>query len=201
MLGLATTRSSLNVAQTVAAIQAELDRRGIPVAVVVDHSAAARRAGLELPATRVVVFGDPKAGTPLMQAVPEIAVELPLRVVVRDDGGPGALVTWPDPSYLAQRYSFPRRSSPPSKRRRASSPQHLSIDERHGTRSWGCAMRLPSTPETTVRGCAGARRGRHAPDGLSFPGWRSGIPPAMTALHSHTVTSAATSARLPSKVR
>ncbi|PSK64070.1 hypothetical protein B0E53_03975 [Micromonospora sp. MH33] len=107
MLGLATRRSSLNVAQTVAAIQAELDRRGIPVAVVVDHSAAARKAGLELPATQVVIFGDPKAGTPLMQAAPEIALELPLRVMVRDDGGPGALITWPDPTYLAQRYSLP----------------------------------------------------------------------------------------------
>ncbi|MGY0004739.1 DUF302 domain-containing protein [Micromonospora sp. I033] len=115
MLGLATTRSSLNVAQTVAAIHAELDRRGISVAVVVDHSAAARKAGLELPATQVIIFGDPRAGTPLMQTTPEIALDLPLRVMVRDDGRPGALVAWPDPTYLAQRYSLPEESLAPFK--------------------------------------------------------------------------------------
>jgi uncharacterized protein (DUF302 family) len=76
------------------------------VSVVIDHAAAARAAGLEMPATQVIIFGNPKAGTPLMQAVPDIALDLPLRVLVRDDGHPGALMSWQEPGYVVDRFGL-----------------------------------------------------------------------------------------------
>ncbi|MGW5557697.1 DUF302 domain-containing protein [Micromonospora sp. NPDC003944] len=101
-----TRRSARDVGETVSALRAEAERMGAAVAAVVDHSAAARKAGLSMPDTQVIIFGNPQAGTPLMQAHPEIAIDLPLRLMVRDDGQPGSLVTWQDPAYLARRYGL-----------------------------------------------------------------------------------------------
>ncbi|MET8044317.1 DUF302 domain-containing protein [Micromonospora sp. NPDC005215] len=101
-----TRRSARDVGETVSALRAEAERVGAAVAAVVDHAAAARKAGLTMPDTQVIIFGNPQAGTPLMQARPEIAMDLPMRLKVRDDGQPGALITWQDPAYLAQRYGL-----------------------------------------------------------------------------------------------
>jgi uncharacterized protein (DUF302 family) len=105
--GLVTARSDRSVAETVTAIRAEAERRGAAVAAVVDHAAAARTAGLSMPDTQVVIFGNPHAGTPAMLAVPDIAMDLPLRMTVRDDGGPGSLITWQEPGFVAARYGLP----------------------------------------------------------------------------------------------
>jgi uncharacterized protein (DUF302 family) len=104
--GLVSQRSAQGVPETVAAIREEAERRGAAVAAVIDHAAAAHAAGLVMPATQVVIFGNPRAGTPLMQARPEIAIDLPLRMLVRDDGQPGSLVSWQDPAYVAQRFGL-----------------------------------------------------------------------------------------------
>ncbi|GAB3336122.1 DUF302 domain-containing protein [Micromonospora halotolerans] len=104
--GLVTRRSARDVGETVSALRAEAERVGAAVAAVVDHAAAARKAGLSMPDTQVIIFGNPQAGTPLMQARPEIAIDLPMRLMVRDDGQPGSLVTWQDPAYLARRYGL-----------------------------------------------------------------------------------------------
>nr|WP_296070937.1 DUF302 domain-containing protein [uncultured Actinoplanes sp.] len=104
--GLASIRSDRPVAETTAAIRAEAERRGATVAAVVDHAAAARGAGLAMPDTQVVIFGNPRAGTPAMLAAPDIAIDLPLRIMVRDDGGPGSLITWQDPAFVAARYGL-----------------------------------------------------------------------------------------------
>jgi uncharacterized protein (DUF302 family) len=76
-----------SVALTVDRLVAALDRRGITVFARVDHGGGARDAGLELAAEEVLVFGDPRVGTPLMRENPEIGYELPLRVLVWDAGG------------------------------------------------------------------------------------------------------------------
>jgi uncharacterized protein (DUF302 family) len=73
---------------------------------VIDHAAAALTVGSTLPATQVVIFGNPRSGTPLMQAAPEIAIDLPLRVLVRDDGQPGSLVSWQDPVFVRDRFGL-----------------------------------------------------------------------------------------------
>jgi uncharacterized protein (DUF302 family) len=113
MRGLASRRSDKDVAQTVAAIRAEAERRGAVVSTVVDHAAAARKAGLTLPETQVIIFGSPQAGTPLMQANPDVAIDLPMRILVRDDGQPGSLITWQDPAYVAQRYGLDENQTAP----------------------------------------------------------------------------------------
>ena len=70
----------------------------------IDHAAAAKEAGLELAAEEVVVFGNPRAGTPLMQSDPRVGVELPLRLLIWEDSDDGALLGYDDPRELAARY-------------------------------------------------------------------------------------------------
>jgi uncharacterized protein (DUF302 family) len=101
-----TRRSTRGVPETVAAIRGQAQQHGAAVIAVVDHAAAAQAAGMTMPATQVIIFGSPKAGTPIMQAVPEMAIDLPLRVMVRDDGQPGSLVTWQDPAYVGDRFGL-----------------------------------------------------------------------------------------------
>jgi uncharacterized protein (DUF302 family) len=104
--GIITRRSAHDVPETVAAIRNQAEQHGATVVAVVDHAAAAQATGLTMPATQVIIFGNPKAGTSLMQAVPELAIDLPLRVLVRDDGRPGSLVSWQDPAYVGDRFGL-----------------------------------------------------------------------------------------------
>ena len=106
MTGLVTRRSARGVPETVAAIRDQAEQRGAAVVAVIDHAAGARAVGLTLPATQVIIFGNPRAGTPLMQAAPDIAIDLPLRVLIRDDGQPGSLVSWQDPAYVRDRFGL-----------------------------------------------------------------------------------------------
>jgi uncharacterized protein (DUF302 family) len=80
--------------------------RGMKLFAVIDHSGEARAHGLELRDTRVVIFGSPVGGTPVMEAVPEAALDLPLKVLVWDDGGQ-TRVTYTSPAALAARYDVP----------------------------------------------------------------------------------------------
>jgi uncharacterized protein (DUF302 family) len=99
-------RSAWPVDETVARLTAVLEERGVKVFAVIDHSGEARAAGLELRDTKVVVFGNPAAGTPVMDAVPLAALDLPLKVLVwaADDG---TRVDYLAPSELAARYDLP----------------------------------------------------------------------------------------------
>jgi uncharacterized protein (DUF302 family) len=105
--GIVTTASPHDVSTTVDRLVAAIAQRGLTLFVVIDHSAGARSVGLELPDTTVVVFGSPKAGTPVMLAQPLSALDLPLKVLVRASDGDGSLVSYPDPSLLADRYGVP----------------------------------------------------------------------------------------------
>jgi uncharacterized protein (DUF302 family) len=77
--------------------------RGLTLFAQIDHAAGAKDAGLELAPEVVVLFGNPRAGTPLMQSDPRIGAELPLRMLVWEDGD-GALLGYNDPRELAGRY-------------------------------------------------------------------------------------------------
>jgi uncharacterized protein (DUF302 family) len=79
--------------------------RGLKVFAEIDHSGAAREVGLELQAERVVLFGSPQAGTPLMRSDPHIGIELPLRMLIWEDGD-GALLGYNDPRELAAKYEI-----------------------------------------------------------------------------------------------
>ncbi len=104
--GVVTRPSAYGFAETLARLDSALERRQLEIFARFDHSGAARRVGLSMPDTQVVVFGSPKSGTPLMLAAPLLALDLPLRVLVADDGGQ-AVVSYVAPSYLAERYGIP----------------------------------------------------------------------------------------------
>ena len=83
-----------------------LKTMNVPLFATVDHAANARGAGLFMPATRVAFFGNPAVGTHLMLERPEVALELPLRMVVSDVPGQGTMLFMPDILWLAQRYGI-----------------------------------------------------------------------------------------------
>ena len=104
--GTITKASPRSVEETVARLVALLEAKGIKVFTVIDQRAEARAVGLDLRETTLVVFGNPVAGTPLMQAVPLAALDLPLKVLVWADGDSGTQVSYADPSAVAARYGL-----------------------------------------------------------------------------------------------
>jgi len=77
--------STDSFADTLTRLQSTLESNGFRIFAIIDHQAAARSVGLDMPPTTVLVYGNPKGGTPLMLAAPDFALELPLRVLVRED--------------------------------------------------------------------------------------------------------------------
>ncbi|MGN6871270.1 MAG: DUF302 domain-containing protein [Solirubrobacteraceae bacterium] len=104
--GLVTKDSPVSVAETVARLATLIAERGLTLFGVIDHSGEAHAVGLELRETKVLIFGNPKGGTPVMQAAPLAALDLPLKVLVWDDGGQTKL-TYIAPAALAARYEVP----------------------------------------------------------------------------------------------
>jgi uncharacterized protein (DUF302 family) len=102
---LVTKLSPLPVPDTVTRITELAAAKGAKVFAVIDHSGEAAAAGLELRDTKVVIFGSPQAGTPVMQAAPLAALDLPLKILVWADGGQTKL-TYAPPSELAARYDL-----------------------------------------------------------------------------------------------
>jgi uncharacterized protein (DUF302 family) len=101
--GIVTKTAAGTVATTVAALIQSVQDHGMTVFSTVDHGGEARRHGLELRDTVVVIFGSPIAGTPVMQAAPLAALDLPLKVLVWDDGG-RTRISYTDPAALAARH-------------------------------------------------------------------------------------------------
>lgn len=100
-----TKPSPRSVPDTVARLQTILSAQGLKLFAVVDHSGEAQIAGLELRDTKVVIFGSPAAGTPVMQAVPLAALDLPLKVLIWDQDGQ-TQVSYTAPAALAERYEL-----------------------------------------------------------------------------------------------
>jgi uncharacterized protein (DUF302 family) len=103
--GLVTKLSPRSVEETVAKITAIVAAKGLKLFAVIDHSGEASAHGLELRDTKVVIFGSPEAGTPVMQAAPLAALDLPLKVLVWQDGEQTKL-TYAPPAELAARYEL-----------------------------------------------------------------------------------------------
>lgn len=99
--------SPLSVSATVAALRAGLEARGISVFAQIDHAAAAEQTGLAMPATQVLVFGNPRGGTPLMLAHPDLALDLPMRVLIRQNPEGKTEVLWRSPAALAAAQGLP----------------------------------------------------------------------------------------------
>ncbi len=102
---LTTKLCSLSVADTVARLSALVTEKGMKVFTVIDHSGEAQGSGLSLRDTKVVIFGSPLAGTPVMVAAPLAALDLPLKVLVWDDAGQTKL-TYTSPPALGARYDL-----------------------------------------------------------------------------------------------
>jgi uncharacterized protein (DUF302 family) len=103
--GIVTKASPMSVPDTVARLSELVEKNGLKLFAVIDHSGEAVGNGLELRDTKVVIFGSPKAGTPVMQAAPLAALDLPLKVLVWADGQRTRLA-YTDPSELAARYGL-----------------------------------------------------------------------------------------------
>ena len=83
--GLVTLKSAHSVDETIARIRGVLEAKGIKEFALIDHSGEAEKAGLTMPKTQVLIFGNPKGGTPLMLAAPSVAIDLPMKLLVRED--------------------------------------------------------------------------------------------------------------------
>jgi uncharacterized protein (DUF302 family) len=100
-----TKLSPWSMADTLARLSAVVAARGMEVFAVIDHSGKARDVGLDLRDTKLVIFGSPSAATPVMEAAPLAALDLPLRVVVWEDGYQ-TMVSYPAPAAVARRYGL-----------------------------------------------------------------------------------------------
>ena len=105
--GIVTIRATQSVDETVRKLEGILRAKGIKLFTVVDHSGEAQQAGLQMRPTKLLIFGSPKAGTPLMIAAPTIAIDLPLKILVWEDAAGKAMVSYSDPDYLAARHALP----------------------------------------------------------------------------------------------
>jgi uncharacterized protein (DUF302 family) len=103
---LTTKTAHLTVSDAVARLTDIIAGQGLKLFAVIDHSREARAAGLELRDTKVVIFGSPEAGTPVMQRAPLAALDLPLKVLVWADGDE-TKITYTKPAALASRYDLP----------------------------------------------------------------------------------------------
>ena len=98
--------SSHSVDQTVEKLKNILQSKGITLFAVIDHSGEAEKVGMKMLPTKLLIFGNPKAGTPLMVAAPSIAIDLPLKMLVWDDGQGKAWISYNSPDYLKQRHGL-----------------------------------------------------------------------------------------------
>ena len=106
-LGIVTLRSSLPIDETMAKLKAAIQAKGLTVFAVVDHSGEARKAGLEMPETKLFIFGSPAAGTPIMLAAPTAAIDLPMKMLIAEDGAGAVWVSYSTTGYLQARHGFP----------------------------------------------------------------------------------------------
>jgi uncharacterized protein (DUF302 family) len=97
-------RSNASFETTLQRLRAALAERGITLFAEIDHARNARDEGLEMPPTVVLIFGNAKAGTPLMLKAPDIALELPLRVLVREQPDGVTVLAYHDPARLAEAF-------------------------------------------------------------------------------------------------
>jgi uncharacterized protein (DUF302 family) len=96
-----------SVDETAEKLQAILRAKGIALFALVDHSGEAAKVGMKMRPTKLLIFGNPKAGTPLMQASPSIAIDLPLKILIWEDAAGKVWVSYNSPTYLRERHHLP----------------------------------------------------------------------------------------------
>jgi len=104
--GLVTIRSAFGPEETTSRFEAELRAKGMMVFAHIDHAAGAAAVGLPLRPTDLLIFGNAKGGTPLMQALQTIGIDLPLKALVWQDASGTTWLSYNDPHFLAQRHGL-----------------------------------------------------------------------------------------------
>lgn len=105
--GIVRLPSSHGFDETAARVEAVLQSKGLILFAVIDHSGEAAKVGLTMPATKLFIFGSPKAGTPLMVAAPTLAIDLPLKILVSADERGHVWISYNSPTYLRDRHAIP----------------------------------------------------------------------------------------------
>jgi uncharacterized protein (DUF302 family) len=105
--GIVDRPSRRSFADTVETLETMIQSKGITLFAVVDHTSEAAKVGLSLPPMKLLIFGSPKAGTPLMSVAPSAGLDLPLKILVRQDRDGGVWVSYNSPQYLQERHGFP----------------------------------------------------------------------------------------------
>jgi uncharacterized protein (DUF302 family) len=109
--GLITVRSGFSVNGTIDRLTAAVTSRGMTVFAAIDHAANAAEVGMDLRPTQLLIFGNPRAGTVLMQDQQSVGLDLPLRTLVWEDEAGDVWATYNDPHWLATRYALGQTSS------------------------------------------------------------------------------------------
>jgi uncharacterized protein (DUF302 family) len=105
--GLVTIAAAHSVDETVEKLKGILTARGVALFALVDHSGEAAKVGLQMPNTKLLIFGSPKAGTPVMLAAPSIAIDLPLKILIAEDEMRKVWLSYNSAQYLADRHGVP----------------------------------------------------------------------------------------------
>jgi uncharacterized protein (DUF302 family) len=105
--GIISTPSKHSVDETVEKLKGMLQDRGVRLFALIDHSGEAEKAGFHMPATKLLIFGNPKAGTPLMLAAPSSALDLPLKILVAEDAQGKVWLSYNSAEYLRSRHRIP----------------------------------------------------------------------------------------------
>ncbi len=113
--GVIDVSSRYSVPETLARLGSILKEKGITVFALIDHSGEAEKVGLKMRPTQLLIFGSPKAGTPLMVAAPRLAIDLPLKALAWQDEQGQVWLSYNSAEYLQQRHGFSRR--PPEEHR------------------------------------------------------------------------------------
>ena len=102
--GLTSIESTFGPKETMDRLEAEIHQKGMNVFARIDHAAGAANVGLALAPTEVIIFGNPRGGTPLMQSVQTVGIDLPLKVLVWQDAANKTWLSYNEPGWIAQRH-------------------------------------------------------------------------------------------------
>lgn len=106
--GLIDKPSQHSVDQTVEKLKNILQSKGVALFALIDHSGEAEKVGMKMRPTKLLIFGNPKAGTPLMLAAPSVAIDLPLKILIWEDAAGKVWVTYSSPEFLRERHGLPQ---------------------------------------------------------------------------------------------
>jgi uncharacterized protein (DUF302 family) len=110
--GIVKIPSHHSVDQTVGKLKTILQAKGVMLFALVDHSGEAEKVGLKMPPTKLLIFGNPKGGTPLMLASPSVAIDLPLKILIAEDSQGRVWISYNSPEYLKERHDLPQNLLP-----------------------------------------------------------------------------------------